>query len=260
MAALASPLASKKPFLVPAAAPVTPGRPSQYRAWWPWSPLADSRGEGAPVPTGPKSPSLLCGTRVLELCPARPSSQPSRPLAGRGDRQSGERGAALTHPRPPPWGGFSGEEIPAPSSPQAAPHLREHLHPAVCPVGPRTALLREAVCQPAQRRPQRHLPPTQNPEGERPPCSWASGTGCSVHTAGLLTSGPRCTAGHLSALPPDDAHPWTLLPSVPGPSVSRPPPPTYAFEAKAVPLLGHTSSFSSGDRRALAGMTHPAHL
>lgn len=72
--------------------------------------------------------------------------------------------------------------------------------------------------------------------------------------------GLGCTAGHLSALPPDDALPWTLLPSVPGPSVSRPPPPTYAFEAKAVPLLGHTSSFSSGDRRALAGMTHPAHL
>lgn len=58
VATLASPLASRKPFLVPAAAPVTPGRPSQYRAWWPWSPLADSRGEGAPVPTGPKVPII----------------------------------------------------------------------------------------------------------------------------------------------------------------------------------------------------------
>lgn len=50
----ASLLTSRKPFLVTAPAPVTPGRPSQYRAWRPWSPLATSRGDGAPVPRGPK--------------------------------------------------------------------------------------------------------------------------------------------------------------------------------------------------------------
>lgn len=260
MAALASPLASRKPFLVPAAAPVTPGRPSQYRAWWPWSPLADSRGEGAPVPTGPKSPSLLCGTRVLELCPARPSSQPSRPLAGRGDRQSGEQGAALTHPRPPPWGGFSGEAIPAPSSPKLHPAQGSICIPPCVQWGRGRRFSGRLSANRPSVAPRGTCPPPRTPKANVRPAHGPAAPAAPSTPLACSRQGLGCTAGHLSALPPDDALPWTLLPSVPGPSVSRPPPPTYAFEAKAVPLLGHTSSFSSGDRRALAGMTHPAHL